>query len=588
MIKIYLTTFTAFVLIFSVAFGQSGMNNQEPSKPDNKGVTAISNTLDFDGFEDYVGIANGTALIAGLEEFSMCGWVYPTNANAAWPDFDGFFGIKNEGVCDFYVAQINGIGIEARIRTGDGIYTINPVDVSEVTLDEWHHYGLVYTGSELQLYLDGTLDGTVAATGTIDYSTYELTIGKLVFGTAHFYLDGKVDEVTIWDKALTEEEVELNMCISGDPSGIDGLVAYYDFNEESGLVLPDYFEGYDGALSGMTGDEWVSSDVCTSGFDITFLVIDEETALPLEGVEIDLDGIIKLTDSDGEAVFSNYDPGVYNWEAGKFEYYAASGEVEVIDEDILVEIDLVPIQKYDVTFVVTDDLTGDPIDNAIVNLDGLLHYTEEDGTTTFTNYLPGTYIFNVSKTDYILYSGEVEVVDADVTVEVSLEGVPTYSITFVVTEEPGSNPIENATIDLDEVVQYTDESGTTTFDGYLPGEYPYTVSKEGYYFEPGVAEVIEEDLTINITLLIDGLGEIAEQNLRIYPNPATDLLYIDLLENKTEPVTAELFNMAGEVILSAQIGNGINTINLENIEHGLYLIKVSSGEKQRVSQLIIR
>ena len=63
--------------VFTILIGFSSLFSQ-----------SISNALEFDGQDDYVAIPNGTAMFAGLSEFSMCGWVYPTNPNTSWPDFE--------------------------------------------------------------------------------------------------------------------------------------------------------------------------------------------------------------------------------------------------------------------------------------------------------------------------------------------------------------------------------------------------------------------------------------------------------------------------------------------------------------------
>jgi hypothetical protein len=140
-----------------------------------------SNALTFDGLDDYISIPNGSGIVAGLSAFSMCGWVYPSNANAAWPDFDGYFGIKDEGVCDLYIVQLNGTGLEVRITTDQGQFTIPVAELSQVVVNEWQHFAVVYTGSELQLFYNGVLDGSVPATGIIPYNNLELTIGKLEY-----------------------------------------------------------------------------------------------------------------------------------------------------------------------------------------------------------------------------------------------------------------------------------------------------------------------------------------------------------------------------------------------------------------------
>jgi len=454
----------------------------------------ISNTLEFDGIDDYVSITNGTALISGLSEFSMCGWVYPTNPNTSWPDFEGYFGIKNEGICDFYLVQLYGLGLEARLTTNTGTYTLNPADLSEVTMNEWQHFAIVYTGSELQVFYNGVLDGSIAASGTIDFNNMQFTFGMLEFPGQNFYLDGKIDEITIWDKALTESEILEYQCISGDPSSVPNLTAYYNFNEEEGLVLPDYFENYDGTLTNMNGDEWITSEVCESGYTITFIVNDEDSGLPVEDAVVNLQGIVKNTDSNGEVEFTNYDPGLYPWSVTKTDYYESVGEVAVIDEDVIVEVELAPILYYDITFVVTQDPGGLPVDSAIVNVDG--------------------------------------------------------------------------------VIQYTDETGTITFSGYLPGTYSYNISKDGYNLTFGDAVVIDENLTIEVNLVLIGINQYTDKEINIYPNPSDGLIRIDLLKARMSTADVIVRNLTGQMIMRKQIDKKSALINLSGFEKGMYFLEI--------------
>ncbi len=469
----------------------------------------ISNALQFDGIEDYVSIPNGTGIFANLSAFSMCGWVYPTNANAFWPDLDGYFGIKDEGVCDFYIVQLNGTDLEVRIRTDQGQFDIPTAELPQIVLNEWQHFALVYTGSELQLYYNGVLNGSVAATGTIPYSDLEVTIGKLEYFETDFFLSGKVDEVTFWDKALTADEVLENECISGDPSAVPDLIAYYNFNETEGLVLPDYFGNYDGNLTGMTGDEWVESDVCQSGFDILFSVTDELSGNPLQNAAINLDGVIKNTDSNGEATFTNYDPGVYPYGITKSGYYESTGEVTVVDMDTLVEVALAPIVYYTITYVVTGDPGAMPVDSAIVNMSGIL--------------------------------------------------------------------------------QYTDETGQTTFTGFLPGSYPYMVIKEGYFIVQDTAVVVDQDLTEDVSLLTTGIGINRESGTQIYPNPVLDKLCIALPEAFDGQTTINLMNFTGESVLTKQIRyKNPMELDVSQFPAGIYLLSIETDVFKDMQKVVIQ
>jgi len=459
----------------------------------------ISNALEFDGIDDYVSIPNGTGLISGLTEFSMCGWVYPTNPNTAWPDFEGYFGIKNEGVCDFYLVQLYGLGLEARITTNEGQFTINPADLSEVDMEEWQHFALVYTGDQLQVFINGEFDNAIAASGVINYEDLELTIGTLIFGSSNFYLDGKVDEVTVWDKALTEEEVQDYMCITGDPYSIPNLTAYYNFNEVEGMVLPDYFEGYHGILTGMTGEEWIVSEVCESGFDATFIVTDSDTNEPVEGATIDVEGLVKTTDENGEAVFSNYDPGEYD--------------------------------------------------------------------------------YTITKTDYYDFEGSFEIVDDDIEIEVSFDPILTYSITFFVKDNE-SNAVENAIVNLDGLIQYTNASGETVFDDYLPGSYPYSVIVEGFEFVSGDAIVDADDIVIEINLVINNIIQSMMQGVHVFPNPSSGIVNIEVGTIEAKGFTANFRDASGKTIRTYRMKPHQNRIDLSDLKEGMYIIEFEIGDNK--------
>ena len=63
--------------------------------------------LNFDGDGDYVTVPYASAMIANSDQISITGWVYPRNANSGWPDFDGFFGFRNETSAGFYLLQLD-------------------------------------------------------------------------------------------------------------------------------------------------------------------------------------------------------------------------------------------------------------------------------------------------------------------------------------------------------------------------------------------------------------------------------------------------------------------------------------------------
>ena len=53
------------------------------------------------------------------------------------------------------------------------------------------------------------------------------------------YLDGSISEVRVWKRALTQNEIQNNMCYIS-PDYYQDMVAYWRFNEGGGSVIKDW------------------------------------------------------------------------------------------------------------------------------------------------------------------------------------------------------------------------------------------------------------------------------------------------------------------------------------------------------------
>lgn len=101
---------------------------------------------------------------------------------------------------------------------------------------EWSYVAMVATPISMTLYVNG-----VGATHTTNLDSVDLTtmdIGSYKAWSSRNY-KGLIDEVCIWNRALTEEEIRLQRhltkegLVNSDPD----LISYYQFNEPSGKVL---------------------------------------------------------------------------------------------------------------------------------------------------------------------------------------------------------------------------------------------------------------------------------------------------------------------------------------------------------------
>ncbi len=79
-----------------------------------------------------------------------------------------------------------------------------------VESDSWHHVAITFDGEIITIYADGVNVGEVPQPGpTVDSSGFDLHIGNgAAFDRAYH---GLLDEVRIWNRALDENEINLQM-----------------------------------------------------------------------------------------------------------------------------------------------------------------------------------------------------------------------------------------------------------------------------------------------------------------------------------------------------------------------------------------
>ena len=196
-----------------------------------------SYSLNFNGQSDYIEVIDASAMITNSDQMSITGWVYPRNTNSGWPDFDGFFGFRNEFDADFYLLQLDNYKVEARLRISLNDYFSIVTAPNSISTETWYHLALIYDGTNLILYINGIEAGSTGASGQITNESVPLKVGRLVFQTTNFDLDGQADEVGLWNVALTAEQIQDYMY--ADLTGEEGLVGYWNFNEGSGDTAND-------------------------------------------------------------------------------------------------------------------------------------------------------------------------------------------------------------------------------------------------------------------------------------------------------------------------------------------------------------
>ncbi len=99
---------------------------------------------------------------------------------------------------------------------------------------KWHYAVLTYDGTTLNLYIDGTIEGTLATTATADATnTSPIRLGAnswdVTTPLAARYFTGYIDDVRVWSSAITSTEVS-NQYNLGDYGTSATVVEHLDMN----------------------------------------------------------------------------------------------------------------------------------------------------------------------------------------------------------------------------------------------------------------------------------------------------------------------------------------------------------------------
>lgn len=256
-----------------ICLGQSvTMNASAPTK---------GNAIDFSGSAgNYITIPNASGnSLAGSSNFTVSMWVYPRSNRhqtllfhglgcSSWANWTlnlGGFEAGNE-------VWAKKLGFSFMTVNGGGLRYIGAADT--VVPNQWVHVAVTYDGSQLKIYLNGTLSNTVAATGVPWNSPENLYVGFDPGCGGRIPYNGKMDDVQIWSRARTASEIANSYNKLINPASTN-LTAYYRFDESNGRYAYDVTAaGNHGTITGTVTREIPTTaplpTMATSGITYTW------------------------------------------------------------------------------------------------------------------------------------------------------------------------------------------------------------------------------------------------------------------------------------------------------------------------------
>ncbi|MFH1193616.1 MAG: LamG domain-containing protein [bacterium] len=191
-------------------YDKSGKNNNGTVTGTTTSTGRIGQARSFNGSSDFIDVGNNTALNVGTGDVSFSAWVKPANITGG----EQVLGKRNFGglgTTNGYLFGLNSGQARILIENSDGDY----VDYStgSVSAGAWRHIAATITrgsATGAKLFIDGVQVGTSQSTSLVQNSltnATNLAIGRQGGDIASGYFNGAIDDVRIYNYALSAQEV---------------------------------------------------------------------------------------------------------------------------------------------------------------------------------------------------------------------------------------------------------------------------------------------------------------------------------------------------------------------------------------------
>lgn len=550
-----------YFLTLGILFLQ--MLHAQPSRP------GAGRSLDFNpSNNEYVDL--GTAFSNLALPATVCAWIKVPSTTSWIKIFSS--SQDSNGYVGFNCVVLNS-GLQINVGSGNGGFTpSNRISKSasiNINPGEWIHAAFViHSFNNIDIYENGIdIGGTYSGYGT-NYSSGSGgtgSIGRSYGSQGWDYGTGEIDELSIWNKALTETEIRNLMCHKLNANDTS-LLAYYTFDEGSGTTLHDKSpNGNNGTLintptwhySGAPiGDYSSYSYSSTPAFHESIPSTMDSIVIQNFAGNVDGAQFYRVDSLPNQQTNLNLIPG-YNYYWGVFAF--GTGNISY-STDLYYNPDTLTKYNHLLTFKYRDD-------------NSISYWTN---TNKMGNQAP----LNVSHLGSAEWSPSV--------LPCTTPGVADF------TYQKGSTALS---------IEFTNTSANadSIFWNFGDGSYSSNSNPTHVFSNANVYNVcltISDSCGVitkkceNVNPGTISLKELSFQNqLNIYPNPVSDHLTIHNLEKYNQDILFTLTDINGKLIFTGKLSLGQGedySLNTSALAKGLYLLKLEDPNGDLFTTKVIK
>lgn len=204
----------------------------------------VGQAFSLNGTNSYGFVADHPALDRPsiTNALTLCAWVKWDGAQRPnySPIASKWIGVYSHPWITYELFVLNdgsiGVGISDGSPSGQSASCVSD---DQITVNAWHFVAVTYDGAELKIYIDGILVKTQAATVQIGDREGYLFIGSTSTFSGGNRFGGLIDELTLYDQALTLAEIRFKGGMNVRPTANAGpdQIVYLGSNTQGAVTL---------------------------------------------------------------------------------------------------------------------------------------------------------------------------------------------------------------------------------------------------------------------------------------------------------------------------------------------------------------